>query len=340
MPTASAVCTPWCGYQRLMTRASTDPLPRLDQHPELRRQLQAEARLRPGQVWHDPQGRHRVGCLDATNAAQVRRLCGSEKATLAIQDPPYNLAAFETRSVEAYIDWCRLWLHNTLKFLAADSALYIWLGADQRRHFQPLPEFMLLMREFDFESRSLLTMRNQRGYGTQHNWMAVRQELLYYTRGKPFFAVQYTDIPKILRGYYKTVGGRKQENLARSKSETIRAGNVWVDVQQIFYRLEENVSGCYAQKPLQAIERIVQASSQTDDLVLDFFAHSGATLLACERLGRRCYTIDLDPVYAEITIRRLEHYRRTGRTGWQNRNPFAPDEIDTASTAVQSDDQF
>ena len=167
-------------------------------------------------------------------------------------------------------------------------------------------------------------MRNQRGYGTQKNWMDVRQELIYYVRGNPTFNVEaeYTDIPKILRGYYKEVNGEVTENLQRSKSEYIRAGNVWVDVQQIFYRMEENVNGCYAQKPLKACERIVKASSCEGDLVLDFFAHSGSTALCCEILSRRCLTADIDPVFCEITIRRLEHYRRTGQLGWQNSNPF------------------
>jgi len=112
------------------------------------------------------------------------------------------------------------------------------------------------------------------------------------------------------------------ENSERSKSRNIRAGNVWVDIQQVFYRMEENVPGCYAQKPLKATERIVSASSAGDDLVVDFFAHSGTTLLACERLGRRCFTSDVDPVFAEISIRRLERYRRTGKTGWQFNSPF------------------
>jgi site-specific DNA-methyltransferase (adenine-specific) len=168
-------------------------------------------------------------------------------------------------------------------------------------------------------------MRNQRGYGTQKNWMAVRQELLYYVKGSPGFNVEaeYTDIPKILRGYYKEVNGVVTENLERSKSDNIRAGNVWVDIQQVFYRMEENVNGCYAQKPLKSCERIIRASSNPGDLVLDFFAHSGSTLLACEMLGRRCYTMDVDPVFCEIAIRRLEHFRATGKTGWQNSNPFA-----------------
>ena len=138
----------------------------------------------------------------------------------------------------------------------------------------------------------------------------------------PKFNVVYTEIPKVLRGYYKVVNGRLTENLERSKSNTIRPGNVWLDIQQVFYRLEENVPGCYAQKPLKAIERIILSSSEEGDLVVDFFSHSGTTLLAGEIHNRKVYTFDLDPIFAEITIRRLEHYRKSGRTGWQWRNPF------------------
>ena len=86
--------------------------------------------------------------------------------------------------------------------------------------------------------------------------------------------------------------------------------------------MEENVSGCYAQKPIKSVERILQASSQQDDFVLDLFAHSGTTLIACEQLGRRCLTSDLDPIFCEISIRRLEHLRATGKSGWQNGHPF------------------
>jgi site-specific DNA-methyltransferase (adenine-specific) len=100
---------------------------------------------------------------------------------------------------------------------------------------------------------------------------------------------------------------------------------VWVDIQQVFYRMDENVSGCYAQKPLKCIERIIRASSMKGDVVLDLFAHSGTTLLAAELLGRKCITADIDPVYCEIAIRRIERYRNTGRAGWQNRHPFEHD---------------
>jgi len=301
-----------------------NPLPRLDIDDEWRRRLLPHCRLRVGDIWADPQGEHRVGCLDATDARAVEALADGSRPVLALQDPPYNLVAFEERELNDYINWSRRWVRSVFAVIAADASLYVWLGADQRNGFQPLPDFMIMMRGEPFAARSYLTMRNQRGYGTKYNWMAVRQELLYYVKGKPRFNVEaeYTDIPKILRGYYKKINGELTENSERSNSEYIRAGNVWVDVQQVFYRMEENVSGCYAQKPLKSAERIILASSNPGDFVLDLFAHSGSTLIAAETNSRRCLTADLDPIYCEITIRRLEQYRRNGRLGWQNSHPF------------------
>jgi site-specific DNA-methyltransferase (adenine-specific) len=86
--------------------------------------------------------------------------------------------------------------------------------------------------------------------------------------------------------------------------------------------MDENVSGCYAQKPLKSIERIILASSNAKDIIVDFFSHSGTTLLSAEIHGRRCITMDIDPLFCEITIHRLEHFRKTGRLGWQNSHPF------------------
>ena len=300
------------------------PLPRLDRCDELREKLLPFCRLRSGEIWGDSHGRFKVGCLDISKQADVYSLMGEEKAVLSIQDPPYNFIAFQESSISEFISWCKVWTENIHSVLELNSSFYVWLGADQNNGFQPLPDFMLLMREFDFKTRSFITMRNQRGFGTHKNWMAVRQELLYYIKGDPVFNVEaeYTDIPKILRGYYKEVNGRTTENLERSKSENIRAGNVWVDIQQVFYRMEENVNGCYAQKPLKCVERIIQASSREKDLVIDFFSHSGTTAIASAKLNRRCYSMEIDPIFCEISIRRIERFLETGQTGWQNSNPF------------------
>src|SRR5215510_15336420 len=299
------------------------PLGRLDRDAQLREKILPFCRLQPGEVWCDHIRGHRVGCLDAASLEDVRKLCAKEKATLAIHDLPYNFIAFEQKNIKHFISWCERVVQNTGEVLNDDGGLYLWIGADQKNSFAPLPEFMIMMRQTDFAARSFITMRNQRGYGTQKNWMSVRQELLYYTRGKPKFTPQYTDIPKTLKGYYKEVNGHLTENMARGRGANLRAGNVWIDVQQVFYRMEENVNGCYAQKPLKAITRIIEASSSPGDTALDCFSHSGTTLLAAEMTGRRCLAMDIDPIFCEITIRRLENFRLAGRTGWQNSNPFA-----------------
>lgn len=314
------------------TKKTKEELKRLDLEGDLRRKILPFCRLQYGEVWEDPKSGHRVGALDATKKEDVEKIMGGARAVLALNDPPYNVAVGNANTKDLskvrlvdYLEFSREWIKNTINSLETDAHFYLWMGADYKDDFQPFPDIIILLREFEeIKPRNLITMRNQRGFGTQKNWMWVRQELLYYVRGNPAFNIEaeYTDIPKILRGYYKEVNGKVTENMERSKSEFIRAGNVWVDIQQVFYRMEENVPGCYAQKPLKATERIITSGSKKGDLVIDFFSHSGATLMAGEKLGRKVYTFDNDPIFSEITIRRLEHFRKTGKTGWQWKNPF------------------
>ncbi|OQB74147.1 MAG: Modification methylase MboII [candidate division TA06 bacterium ADurb.Bin131] len=319
--------------EKISRRGRTkEMLNRLDLYGELRQKILPLCRLKYGEVWEDPVGGHKIGVLDATKLEDVKKIVGNEKGRLIVNDPPYNVAVGNANTnalfkinIKNYLEFSKRWVQNAILITDKDAHFYIWLGADYRDNLQPFPDFIILLREFrELKPKSIITLRNQRGYGTQKNWMWVRQELLYYVKGNPEFNVgaEYTNIPRILRGYYKEVNGKITENLERSKSEYIRAGNVWVDIQQVFYRMEENVPGCYAQKPLKAIERIIMSATNEKDLVLDFFAHSGTTLIAGERLKRRVYTFDVDPIFAEITIRRLEHFRKTGKTGWQWQNPF------------------
>ncbi len=311
---------------------TTEGLERLDLHGDVREKILPLCRLTHGEIWEDREKGHRVGVLDATKNEDIDKIVSDEKAAMVVADPPYNvvLGGANTWNLfkidkEAYGEFSRKWVSNAVRIMSDNAHFYIWLGTDYRDAFQPLPDFILLMREFEeVKPRNIITMRNQRGYGTQKNWMWVRQELLYYVKGSPEFHVEadYTEIPRLLKGYYKEVKGKITDNVERSRSKYLRAGNVWVDIQQVFYRMEENVPGCYAQKPLKAKERIIVSGTDEGDLVIDFFAHSGSALIAGERLDRKVYTFDIDPVFAEIAIRRLEQYRKTGKTGWQWRSPF------------------
>jgi len=135
-----------------------------------------------GSIWEDSISGHKIGCLDASKKEDVAKLMGKKKAVLAIQNPPYNVDIndeFANSPVDQYIEWSEKWIDNCIDILDDDASVYIWLGADIRHNFQPLPDFMVMMRKKPLQARNFITMRNQRGYGTQKNWMAVRQELLY-----------------------------------------------------------------------------------------------------------------------------------------------------------------
>ncbi len=69
---------------------ATESIPRLD-NSEIRKKLLPLCRLARGEIWEDPEGKHRVGVLDAASKEDVLKIFSGDKASLFIQDPPYNI---------------------------------------------------------------------------------------------------------------------------------------------------------------------------------------------------------------------------------------------------------
>ena len=65
-------------------------------------------------------------------------------------------------------------------------------------------------------------------------------------------------------------------------------------------------------KPIKLMARCIQNSTKKGEIVLDTFGGSGSTLMACEQLGRACYTVELDEKYCDVIIDRWEKF--TGKT--------------------------
>ena len=65
-------------------------------------------------------------------------------------------------------------------------------------------------------------------------------------------------------------------------------------------------------KPIPLCARAIQNSSKPEEIVLDSFGGSGSTLMAAEQTGRSCYTMEIDPIYADVILRRWEAF--TGQT--------------------------
>ena len=65
-------------------------------------------------------------------------------------------------------------------------------------------------------------------------------------------------------------------------------------------------------KPIALCAKCIKNSCQQGDAVLDLFGGSGSTLIACEQINRQCYSMELDPVYCDVIVKRWEAL--TGRT--------------------------
>lgn len=87
--------------------------------------------------------------------------------------------------------------------------------------------------------------------------------------------------------------------------EVIHAGD---DSQESIWRIEKPSRNADhpTMKPIKLCARAITNSSKNGDVVLDPFGGSGSTLIACEQTGRICRTIEFDPVYADVIIKRWE----------------------------------
>ena len=98
---------------------------------------------------------------------------------------------------------------------------------------------------------------------------------------------------------------RYKRYLDEQKGKTLN--NIWTDIPNLTAKSKERI-GYPTQKPLALLERIIRASSNTTDIVLDPFCGCATTCIAAERLQRRWIGIDLSPKSFELVQRRLEQY--------------------------------
>lgn len=86
-------------------------------------------------------------------------------------------------------------------------------------------------------------------------------------------------------------------------------GDVWGDIKQLTYKSKELISRDFLntiQKPIKLIERIVKASSNEGDLILDPFAGTGTTFVVCRELERNFIGFEINPNLVDICNRRIE----------------------------------
>jgi len=240
-----------------------------------------EPRTKPGDLWRC--GPHSILCCDATNGEDLERLLSGRRPAMAFTDPPYNVdlghhggAQRDQRRRKAIandaldpVAW-ESFVRSWCRLILAsvDGALYVCMSSK---------ELPLLSR----------VLAEEGGHWSDTVIWAKDRFVL----GRADYQRSYEPI-----WYGWREGSNHHWCGDRDQS----------DVWQIARPSEAPLHP--VMKPLALMERAIGNSSRDGDLVLDVFLGSGSTLIACERTGRVCAGIELDPLYVDVAVRRWEHW--------------------------------
>ena len=144
-------------------------------------------------------------------------------------------------------------------------------------------------------------------YFTKSQWLLPTKEqymkLQALGKGHQAFKKDYEEIKKdyeeIKKDYYKT--------RAYFNNTHDNMNNVW-HFNRTTGKEREAAHGHATPKPVALFGRAIETSSREDEIVLDLFGGSGSTLIACEQLNRKCYMMELDPLYVDVILDRWEKF--------------------------------
>ena len=230
-----------------------------------------------GDVWL--LGRHRLMCGDSTSIDAVERLCDGQLVDMWLTDPPYNVA-YEGKTKDALTikndkmgdDSFRLFLRDS--YIAADASMkagavfYIWHADSEGYNFRGAA------KDAGWTVRQCLIWKKQ-------TMVMGRQD--YHWKHEPCL--------------YGWKDGAAHLWATDRKQTTILE----------FDRPSRNAEHP-TMKPVELFEYQMLNNTKGSDLVLDSFAGSGTTAIACEKHGRNARLMELDPKYSDVIIKRWQDF--------------------------------
>lgn len=215
----------------------------------------------------------------------------SKSIDLIIADPPYNLGKDygnnnDLKGFEEYLEFTRKWTLEARRILADDGTMYVFMGV---RFISYL--YDILDREQDWFFNSWIVWHYTQGLGKTKGFSPRHDDILVFNKSKKFkFNLDNIRVPQ---KYYRS----------RNNMRGANPGDVW-QFSHVHYS-NPNRQNHPTQKPEGLIERMILASSDIGDTVLDPFSGSGTTLRVCQQLNRKGLGIELNPEYVELTKARL-----------------------------------
>ena len=261
--------------------APEDVEPQIDKAEELREKWGVES----GQLWQ--LGEHRLICGDCTDKAVVDRVMGQDKAEMVWTDPPYGVSVGDknkylnaiapSNRIEENLENDTLAEPELVQMLegAFDNAIDVCTaGAAWMVAAPPGPLHVLfgqVLKERGIWRQTIQWVKNNSTFSPLG--------VCYHWRAEPIF---FGWLPN---GSHRFYGGRKQDT-------------VW-EIDRPTKSPEHPTM-----KPVELVERGIENHTLKDEVVLDLFVGSGTTLIACERLGRKCRAVEISPAYVAVAIQR------------------------------------
>lgn len=233
--------------------------------------------------------RLRVICGEAVE--ELKKL-PDKSIHLVVTDPPYNLNKDygnnqDSLEFDKYLDFSRKWLSEAARVLTDNGSLYVFMGM---RYISYI--YSILEQELGMTFNSWITWHYTQGVGKTKGFSPRHDDILLFTKNPKNFIFNLDDI-RIPQKFYRSVNNMRGAN----------PGNVW-EFSHMHY-CNKNRKEHPTQKPEGLYERMILASSNEGNTVLDPFVGSGTMLRVCQQTGRRGIGIDINPEYIAMTKERL-----------------------------------
>lgn len=236
---------------------------------------------------------------------------------LIVTDPPYNLNKNygnnqDKLEFDAYIDFSRQWLTEAKRVLTDDGTIYVFMGM---RYISYI--FNILEQELNMTFNSWITWFYTQGIGKTKGFSPRHDDILMFTKSSKNFVFHLDNI-RVPQKFYRSINNMRGAN----------PGNVW-EFSHMHY-CNKNRKKHPTQKPEGLYERMILASSDPGDVVLDPFVGSGTALRVCQQTDRSGIGFDMNPEYVAMTKERLAE-KFTGFDSIDERMKRVPNDLNDAN---------
>jgi site-specific DNA-methyltransferase (adenine-specific) len=245
--------------------------------------------------------RDSVVCADAL---EILKRHPHASFDLLFSDPPYNLSkefgseAFRERSAAEYEAWLDSWLRHCVPLLKPTASVYICGDWRSSAAIQGVGSRY-------FKLRNRITWEREKGRGARSNWKNAAEDIWFFTISDKYtFNLNAVKQRRRVIAPYRENGRPKDWNENGNYRDT-HPSNIWTDISVPFWSMPENTDHP-TQKPEKLLAKIVLASTNKGDLILDPFAGVGTTAVVAKKLARSFVAIEKDENYCLLAAKRLE----------------------------------